>query len=454
VQRYQSTYLRKPTIDECRVISARNEELGLPGCIGSFDCCHWQWAACPKGHAGAYQDRLGTCRIVIETTCDEHIYIHHLFSCAPGSVNDVNVLDILPLFSDVCAGVWPPARPFSINARPCTLPLNLVDGMYRKYPFFGAPYPIPLTAVERAFNCLQEALRKGVQRLYAVMTVRFLVALGPARDFYMANIVTTARAVAIMHYMIIVLRRNGYVSRPQSASYADQSDARPAAGGGPVSVAPAADVGDGGCAGGGTGDCDGGGVNGDGGGYVTGSGTDSALPTAGKIGSGCDGRRMPPICGSGDDLDGAGMGGAPLAAGMEGGGGSAGVSPPTTGGRGGGGGAGGAPPAISRGGGKAGAGGGPPAASEDGVDGVDVRPPVSTGSGGGTEGILVPMSSSTLRSVPALAAPFSGSFGHMLAAWGRGTDAVKHHSLRSDLAVRIWEAREELLAPYEYISLN
>jgi len=54
VQRYHSTYLRKPMIDECRVISARNEERGLPGCIGSFDCCHWQWAACPKGHARAY----------------------------------------------------------------------------------------------------------------------------------------------------------------------------------------------------------------------------------------------------------------------------------------------------------------------------------------------------------------------------------------------------------------
>jgi len=59
-----------------------------------------------------------------------------------------------------------------------------------------------------------------------------------------------------------------------------------------------------------------------------------------------------------------------------------------------------------------------------------------------------------LPSVSTLADPFAGSFGNMLAAWGRAPDAVEYHSLRSDLAVHVWEAREELLAPYEKISIT
>jgi len=141
---------------------------------------------------------------VMETICDEDLYIHHFFFGAPGSLNDLNVLDISPLSSDVCARVWPPSCPFSINGRPRIIPYYLVDGIYPKYPFFVAPYPIPVTSVEQAFNRLQEAVRKDVERLYAVMTARFHVALRPARAFYMANIATTARAVAIMHNMITV----------------------------------------------------------------------------------------------------------------------------------------------------------------------------------------------------------------------------------------------------------
>jgi len=40
VQRYQSTYLRERKIEELTIILARNEERGLPGCIGSLDCSH------------------------------------------------------------------------------------------------------------------------------------------------------------------------------------------------------------------------------------------------------------------------------------------------------------------------------------------------------------------------------------------------------------------------------
>jgi len=312
-----------------------------------------------------------------------------------------------------------------------------------------APFLIPVTSVGQVFNPLQEAVSKDAERLYAVLTARLHLALRPARAFDMASLATTGRASTNMHSMITVLRRNGYVSRRRSANYSHERDDTPADENGPVRAAPEADSGDSGGSGVGTGDGDCGGVHGDRAGRVGGLGTDSAPPTSCGCGSGCDGRGMPPVGGSCESLDGGGVGGAPVLSGGDGGGGSVRGTPPATRGRDGGAGAGGAPPAVSRGGGGASAIGGPPAAGEDGDNGVDVGPLASNGSGGGTGGILGPVPSSNLHSLSGRADPFPGSFGHMLATWGRATDAVRFSSLRSDLAVHVWEAREELLAPYE-----
>jgi len=69
-------------------------------------------------------------------------------------MNDLNVLDISPVLSDVCQDFWPPAYELSFHGRPCTSAYYLVGGIYLKYPFLVAAYPIPLTFVERAFNRL------------------------------------------------------------------------------------------------------------------------------------------------------------------------------------------------------------------------------------------------------------------------------------------------------------
>jgi len=156
------------------------------------------------------------------------------------------------------------------------MPFYLVDGIQSKYPIFVAPYPIPVTSEEQAINRLQEAVSEGVERLYALMTSRFHVALRPARTFHMANITPTARAVESMHDMITVLRRNSYVPHQRTAHYSHQSDDTPADLGGPLGVAPAFDLDDEGEPSGCTGKGDGGGVHSNSGGRVRGSDTDSA----------------------------------------------------------------------------------------------------------------------------------------------------------------------------------
>lgn len=104
VRRFGPTYLRNPTDAEFTVILTRNAQRGMPGCLGSIDCSHWKWTACPKGMHGQFQGRKKGRSIVIESVCDEDLWTWHWFVGAPGSYNDVNVLGESPLFDAVQAG--------------------------------------------------------------------------------------------------------------------------------------------------------------------------------------------------------------------------------------------------------------------------------------------------------------------------------------------------------------
>eukprot|EP00170_Pyropia_yezoensis_P003589 contig_14977_g3599 len=203
LHKYQAVYLRAPTIEDLKRILARNAERGLPGCIGSLDCSHWAWTNCPSAHAGMYKGRHKHPNIVLETICDEDMWVWHLFAGCPGSNNDVNVLSHSPLMVQITKGEWPPpGSTYTVNGEEMTLPYYLVDGIYPRYFIFVAPHAMPQTPQERAFNRLQEAMRKDVERLYAVLTARFHVALHPARAYSVSTLIVTAKAITVLHNMV------------------------------------------------------------------------------------------------------------------------------------------------------------------------------------------------------------------------------------------------------------
>lgn len=210
-------YLRQPNAEELTVMLKRSAERGMPGCIGSLDCSHWEWRACPKGMQGSFQNRKGRRSIVMEAVCDEDLYIWHLFVGCPGSMNDINVLQQSPLYQDVTAGLWPPRdQPFTVNGVTRTLLYYLVDKIYPHYAFFVQAYANPDTDKKRIFNRLQEALRKDAERLYAVLTARWHIALHPARYATVQRITLVVKAVAILHNMVTEVRRGGYLSRQRA----------------------------------------------------------------------------------------------------------------------------------------------------------------------------------------------------------------------------------------------
>ena len=107
------------------------------------------------------------------------------------------------LYLSVTIGEWPPRTfSFTANGTNRTLLYYFVDGIYSRFALFVSPVPIPTTQVPVTLNRLHEALRKDVERLYAVLTARFHVALHPARYASEAQMVTVTKAVAILQNMV------------------------------------------------------------------------------------------------------------------------------------------------------------------------------------------------------------------------------------------------------------
>lgn len=222
VEEHSPTYLRALNDEELDLILRRNAERGLPGRIGSLDCSHWEWRNCPKGMAGIHQNRKAKRSIIMETVCDEDLWIWHLFVGCPGSMNDLNVMYQSPLYHDVTSGAWPPRdKPFTVNGRTRTLLCYLVDGIYPHYPCFICAYPNTDTPKKKVFNRLQEAIRKDAERLYGVLNSRFHVAPHRARYATITAVIEVAKAIAILHNMVTEIRRGGYVSRSRSRMYAE-----------------------------------------------------------------------------------------------------------------------------------------------------------------------------------------------------------------------------------------
>ncbi len=96
---YSEEALRHPTLNDINQLLHEGQAAGLPGCLGSIDCMHWEWKNCPSSWKGMFQGKGGVPTMILEAIADHSTRFWHFNFGSQGSLNDINVLDRSPLFS-------------------------------------------------------------------------------------------------------------------------------------------------------------------------------------------------------------------------------------------------------------------------------------------------------------------------------------------------------------------
>nr|XP_043609668.1 uncharacterized protein LOC122581503 [Erigeron canadensis] len=133
IRLYSREYLRRPTShDVARIFEAHELRHHMPGMLGSIDCTHVEWSACPRRLRGQYTrgDHNGP-TIMLEITASHDLWIWHAFFGVPGSNNDINVLNQSDLYVTARNGTAPDSS-FHVNGRYYKRGYYLSDGIYNK----------------------------------------------------------------------------------------------------------------------------------------------------------------------------------------------------------------------------------------------------------------------------------------------------------------------------------
>ncbi|XP_028075042.1 uncharacterized protein LOC114277350 [Camellia sinensis] len=129
VATYEAVYLRSPNEADIARLLQEGEQRGFPGMLGSLDCMHCRWDKCLSAQAGAYTGHYHKPTVVLEAVASYDLWIWHAFFGMPGSLNDITVLDRLPLFAELTRGRAPTAN-YTINNHAYTMGYYLADGIY------------------------------------------------------------------------------------------------------------------------------------------------------------------------------------------------------------------------------------------------------------------------------------------------------------------------------------
>uniref|UniRef100_A0A0D3DK36 DDE Tnp4 domain-containing protein n=1 Tax=Brassica oleracea var. oleracea TaxID=109376 RepID=A0A0D3DK36_BRAOL len=159
-------YLRRPTPEDLERLLHIGEEREFLGMIGSIDCMHWEWKNCPTAWKGMYSRGIGKPTIVLEAVASYDLWIWHAFFGAPGTMNNLNILDRSPVFDDVINGIAPQVS-YYVNGKEYHLAYYLADGIYPKLTTFIQSIRLPQTEMQTKFACKQDLpLSKNSSKLW------------------------------------------------------------------------------------------------------------------------------------------------------------------------------------------------------------------------------------------------------------------------------------------------
>jgi Plant transposon protein len=207
VTHFGGQYLNRcPNVEERKAISEAMASRGFPGCMGSWDCKHFNWKNCPMRLAGQYQGHSegGKKTLILEAIADHRRYIWQANFGDPGSLNDINVLDKSSILGALLTGDMSiKTDPYTINGNSRDWMYFLVDGIYPEWSIFVNTYSNPIDPKKRTFSKRQEAARKDIECAFGVLVQRFHVLQRPLRGWFQEDLVSIVHACVILHNMVI-----------------------------------------------------------------------------------------------------------------------------------------------------------------------------------------------------------------------------------------------------------
>jgi Plant transposon protein len=210
VKEFGPQYLnRPPTFEERQVIGARMARYGFPGCLGSWDCKHFNWKNCPMRLAGQHKGHAegGKTTLIMEAFADYRRYLWYVNFDDPGSLNDLNVLDKSSIVSELLNGTLSiVTTPYTINGKERDWMYFLVDGIYPPWGIFVTTFSNPQDGKKKLFQQQQERVRKDIECAFGILISRFHVLERPLRNWYLEDIKSLLHCCVIMHNMITEAR--------------------------------------------------------------------------------------------------------------------------------------------------------------------------------------------------------------------------------------------------------
>ena len=200
IAKFEDTYLPRISPTIAMNVIQKHEQIGWPGLLGSLDCSHWEWARCPKSMHGEF--KKGTKKhpsIVYECVADCNLRILHVSFAAPGSNNDLNVLDCSDFMYDLVSGKT--MADFKVDGVNYHQPYVLVDGIYPEWSCFLKPIGYPLTEAEKNYTKRQEARRKDVERAFGCLTIKWNILRKPSLTPNLVMMSKILRVCCILHNM-------------------------------------------------------------------------------------------------------------------------------------------------------------------------------------------------------------------------------------------------------------
>jgi hypothetical protein len=145
----------------------------------------------------------------LEVICDDFLYISRMSFGSPGARNDLNILNSSDHFNRIRMGRWPPTiSETMIGTLSLARYYYLADGIYPRWRIFVRCITDPRTVKEEAFSRQQEAVRKGVERVFGVLFQQFQILYRPCRLWHMKSMRSVVLACVVVHNTVVLERKH------------------------------------------------------------------------------------------------------------------------------------------------------------------------------------------------------------------------------------------------------